>query len=491
MRPSLSGHSRRLSSLLMAAALVAGLVQTTTAASPPDRFRLSPVQPTKVGGTIVGDMSKAAHTKDGKVAVIVKLRNDSVASYRGGIAGLAATNPKARGQKTIDLKGKATTKYRSFLKGKQQTFAARLTGKVRGAKVTGRTDLVLNSVSAVVPADDMAAVAALPDVEAVYPDVLLKLETDTTPGFIGAPAAWSALGGQEKAGEGVIIGVLDTGIWPEHPSFSDPDPSGKPYAAPAPPPVGTRACQFSGGSHPGPAFSCNNKLIGAERFMATYDAFNTLDPGEFTSARDDDGHGTHTSSTSGGNAGVSASIFGMPRGTISGIAPRAHIEMFKVCGAAGCYSSDSAAAVQAAIDDGVNVINFSISGGANPYSDAVEQAFLDAYDAGIFVAASAGNSGPDGGYDRPSRPVGDHGRREHRAARLRRQDPPDRDRRRHPRPRGDLAHAGRRARARRRQPRSAMWTGRHLHRPDRRLPAWRKRARGEGVQRLDRAARSG
>ena len=68
--------------------------------------------------------------------------------------------------------------------------------------------------------------------------------------------------------------------------------------------------------------------------------------------------------------------------------------MYKVCGEQGCFSSDSAAAVQKAIQDGVNVINFSISGGANPFADAVELAFLDAYNAGVFVAASAGNSGP-------------------------------------------------------------------------------------------------
>ena len=130
--------------------------------------------------------------------------------------------------------------------------------------------------------------------------------------------------------------------------------------------------------------------------MANYDAFGpALLPGENRSARDDDGHGTHTASTAAGNAGVNATIFGIPRGTISGIAPRAYIEMFKVCGDGGCAGSDSAAAVQAAIGDGVNVINFSIGGGSSPYSDISELAFLDAYNAGVFVAASAGNSGPD------------------------------------------------------------------------------------------------
>ena len=128
--------------------------------------------------------------------------------------------------------------------------------------------------------------------------------------------------------------------------------------------------------------------------MANYDYYNTLVTGEYTSARDDNGHGTHTASTAAGNAGVKASIFGVDRGTISGITPRARVIMYKVCGLNGCYSSDSANAVQQAILNGVNAINFSISGGSNAFSDAVELAFRDAYSAGVFVAASAGNSGP-------------------------------------------------------------------------------------------------
>jgi subtilisin family serine protease len=128
--------------------------------------------------------------------------------------------------------------------------------------------------------------------------------------------------------------------------------------------------------------------------MATYDAVVGLLPEEFPSARDDNGHGTHTTGTAAGNARVEGSVFGVPRGRVSGIAPRAHVAMYKVCGFEGCYTSDSAAAVQQAILDGVSVINFSIGGGANPYSDAVELALLDAYNAGVFVAASAGNSGP-------------------------------------------------------------------------------------------------
>jgi subtilisin family serine protease len=191
------------------------------------------------------------------------------------------------------------------------------------------------------------------------------------------------------------VGVLDTGIWPEHPSFSDPDPAGNAY----PPPGVFPACQFGIGANPGPAFACNNKMIGAYRFLAAYDACIgagdcAMPAAAFTSTRDDDGHGTHTASTAAGNGKVTATLLGINRGTVSGIAPRAHVIAYKVCGEDGCFESDTAAAVDQAILDGVDVINFSIDGGTAPYAEPTELAFLDAYAAGIFVAASAGNDGP-------------------------------------------------------------------------------------------------
>ena len=148
------------------------------------------------------------------------------------------------------------------------------------------------------------------------------------------------------------------------------------------------------GSDLGIVYECNNKLIGAYRFMATYDAVIGLIDTEFTSARDDDGHGSHTASTVAGNSNVAATVLGNDLGLISGVAPRAQVIAYKVCGLDGCFGSDSAAAVEQAIIDGVDVINFSISGGGDPYNDTVEQAFSVAYDNGVFVSASAGNSGP-------------------------------------------------------------------------------------------------
>ncbi len=333
-------------------------------------------------------------SQQGMVSVIVKLKGDALASYQGNLLGLAATSPSKMGEKRLDLNSNASRAYMSYLDKTHQSFKTAVSSEIQQAKITYDYQVVLNSVAVVLPADQLGDLSSLPGVEAVYPDELLKLDTDSSDQFIGAPTLWKQLGGQESSGEDVIVGLLDTGIWPEHPSFSDPDPSGKEYASAAEPLSGTRACDFDGGSNPGDLFTCNNKLIGAQVFLNTYSAQIGPMAGEFTSARDGNGHGTHTSSTAAGNAGVKASINGVSLGTISGIAPRAHVMMYKVCGESGCFTSDSAAAIQEAILDGVNVINFSISGGSSPYFDPVELAFLDAYDAGVFVAASAGNSGP-------------------------------------------------------------------------------------------------
>ncbi len=262
-------------------------------------------------------------------------------------------------------------------------------------QVTHEYDKVFNGVAVSgVASVNLDAIASISGVTGIYLDELRQLETDAGPEWIGAPTVWDALGGQENAGEGVIAGILDTGIWPENPSFSDPDPNGNPYPAPA----GTYACDLGStradGTDLGLDFDCNNKLIGAYRFLSTYDAVIGLTDTEFTSARDDDSHGSHTASTVAGNSNVAATVLGNDMGIISGVAPRAQVIAYKVCGLEGCFSSDSVAAVEQAIIDGVDVINFSISGGGDPYNDIVEQAFSVAYDNGVFVSASAGNSGP-------------------------------------------------------------------------------------------------
>ena len=148
-------------------------------------------------------------------------------------------------------------------------------------------------VQATVPANSVAALLKVTGVAAVQRDALEQPQDDNT-AFIGATNVWPSLGGQDNAASNVIVGVLDTGIWPENPMFAD---RGLP-------PLGrTFPCQFGDGTdvaHLGPTFSCNNKLVGAYAFLNTNLAVSGTDGQEFCnattgkcSARDSEGHGTH------------------------------------------------------------------------------------------------------------------------------------------------------------------------------------------------------
>ena len=244
----------------------------------------------------------------------------------------------------------------------------------------------LNGFSALLTESEVNAIKAQKDVLLVMEDQMRYPQTDSSPAYLGLTDAGGAYI-KGFNGAGVVVGVIDTGIWPEHPSFADDG------SFPAPP-TGALPCEFGNTAHnPLDApFLCNNKLIGAYQMLSTYRALIGATPSEFDSARDDNGHGTHTASTSAGNAGVAASLYGMPLGTVSGIAPRAHVVAYKGLGTQGGFTSDLAAAIDQAVADGVDVINYSIGGGAGaPGAD--ELAFLYAADAGVFVATSAGNSG--------------------------------------------------------------------------------------------------
>ncbi|WP_315967808.1 S8 family serine peptidase [Planotetraspora sp. A-T 1434] len=327
-------------------------------------------------------------------SVVVKLDYDSLAAYKGGLPGLPGTSPSVTGR-SLDVKSADAAKYTKHIEGIENTFLSELSKKVAGAKVGQKLRTVYGGVALTLPANKAADLLKLPGVAAVQEDKREQPLTDSSPEFIGADTIYNQLGGANSSGKGVIVGILDSGVWPEHPSFADPG------TLPAPPAKadGTpRTCNF--GDNPltqaSDVFACNHKLISGQPFLATY---NALVGGETypDSARDSNGHGTHTASTSAGGPVEHANPLGIDRGAIHGIAPAAHVAVYKVCGAEGCYQSDSAAAVAQAIADGVRVINFSISGGSDPYSDPVELAFLDAYAAGVFVSASAGNSGPGAG----------------------------------------------------------------------------------------------
>ncbi|WP_180536838.1 S8 family serine peptidase [Micrococcus luteus] len=327
---------------------------------------------------------------------IVLLAEQPVASYDGGTPGFAPTKPgKGKGRDNGFQPKSANAKaYSAHLK-KNQDATLRRAGAGPDTPHT-RYTTALNGFAGTFTAEEAAALAADPAVLAVVPDEIRPLDTVSSPdvlGLTGKKGLWAQVVGKktpaQDAGRGVVVGIVDSGIRPEAPSFQD---QGHP-AAPA---------DWAGGCETGDedAFStdsCNDKLIGAKYFV---NGFGTgrLAPVETLSPLDAGGHGTHTASTAAGNSGVSAVIDGVERGTISGMAPGAHVAAYKACWegvpSGGCATSDTVAAINAAVADGVDVLNYSISGTTTNVVDPVEVAFMHAASAGVFVAASSGNSGP-------------------------------------------------------------------------------------------------
>ncbi|KAK3030948.1 hypothetical protein RJ639_036686 [Escallonia herrerae] len=229
-----------------------------------------------------------------------------------------------------------------------------------------------------------------PAVLSVLPESVRQLHTTHTPRFLGLADSFGLWPNSNYADD-VIIGVLDTGIWPERPSFSDEGLSPVPSTWKG---VCEMALDF-------PSFACNKKIIGARAYFRGYGAGlgSSIDESvESTSPRDTEGHGTHTASTAAGSVVANASLFGYARGEARGMAVKARIAVYKICWSFGCYDSDILAAMDQAIEDGVHVISLSV--GANGYApqydhDSIAIGAFGASQHGILVSCSAGNSGPD------------------------------------------------------------------------------------------------
>ncbi|KAL8151774.1 hypothetical protein V2J09_021582 [Rumex salicifolius] len=230
------------------------------------------------------------------------------------------------------------------------------------------------------------SLASRPGIVSVFPESRYELHTTRTPEFLGLDRAPNAFPQSGTAGD-VVVGVLDTGVWPESKSFDD-------YGMGSIPSTWKGACE-SGTNFT--ASHCNRKLVGARFFARGYEA--ALGPvdesSESRSPRDDDGHGTHTSSTAAGSAVAGASLFGYAEGTARGMASHGRVAVYKVCWRGGCFTSDILAAIDKAIGDGVNVLSLSLGGGSSDYyRDSVAAGAFAAMEKGILVSCSAGNAGP-------------------------------------------------------------------------------------------------
>lgn len=267
-------------------------------------------------------------SKQSNSVYIVRMADAPVVAYDGKIAGYSATRPK-KGQK-IDPDDPNVGKYFEYLSFKHDGALQ----KVGGAKKLYSYGYVFNGFAAELSDAQAAKLRTMDDVLSVEKDEARQLDTSSTPDFLGLTGA-SGFWATRATGEDVIIGMVDTGIWPEHLSFSD--RTGVNGNATK---DGKLSYQQIPGWHgkctPGEAFNasnCNQKLIGARYYNAGFGGNAEIDalfPFEFNSPRDWAGHGTHTSSTAGGNNGVPATGATSVFGSINGIAPRARIAAYKV-----------------------------------------------------------------------------------------------------------------------------------------------------------------
>ncbi|KAL9340328.1 hypothetical protein Peur_066547 [Populus x canadensis] len=245
----------------------------------------------------------------------------------------------------------------------------------------------INGFAAVLEDEEAAEISKHPEVISVSRNQISQLHTTNSWGFLGlerngeipADSMWL----KARFGEDVIIGTLDTGVWPESESFNDEG-------------MGPVPSKWKGYCDPNDGIKCNRKLIGARYFSKGHEAAETHDSSYHT-ARDYDGHGTHTLSTAGGRFVSGANLLGSAYGTAKGGSPNSRVASYKVCWPS-CSLADVLAGFEAAIHDGVDILSVSLGFGPGEYiTDGIAIGAFLAMERGILVVASAGNKGPDPG----------------------------------------------------------------------------------------------
>ncbi|MGD2166539.1 MAG: S8 family serine peptidase [Gammaproteobacteria bacterium] len=357
--------------------------------------------------------------KPARAIYLVRLREASASAYAGGRNGLAATRP-APGTR-LDRRDSDVQSYIAYLERTHAQLLAEIGAPDSKIYSFG---YALNGFAAQLTAAQATQLAQRDEVERVWLDKDHKVRTNNSSLFLGLLDPDEGLRANKKlSGEGIVVGVVDSGIATDHPSLSDFEehlpracsgdwarnswlgrwlchavrndpPTTDLYDPPA---------DFAGVCQTGDGFSvrqCTDKVVGARYYIDGFLARHTLDESEFISPKDADGHGTHIATIIAGNP-VSATLFGTRVARVSGIAPRAQIAVYKACWLkpgelrATCTTADLARAIDDAVADGVDIINYSVGSLETELTDPDDIALLNAFDAGVLTVVAAGNDGPD------------------------------------------------------------------------------------------------
>ncbi|KAJ7269441.1 hypothetical protein O6H91_Y398200 [Diphasiastrum complanatum] len=327
---------------------------------------------------------------------MVIVDGDPVVHYQGNVPGLAAT-AASRGQKMdgsrLPLK-EAVKLYSAYLV-EQHDLLLQSTFKSSTYKKLYSYLNVINGFAVHITSEQADILSKAHGVKVIQKDWPMKTLTTHTPDFLGLPKGiWAMEGGVNKAGEGIVIGFIDTGIDPTHPSFSSEGstPYEHIYGY-------TGKCEIAAVS---PHTFCNGKIVGAQHFAAAAAAAGNFNTSSFlASPIDGDGHGSHTASIAAGNHGVPVQVDGFTYGNASGMAPRARIAVYKALyPKLGGFVADVVAAIDQAVSDGVDILSLSVGPASPPSSSSTtfmnvfDMALLAAVKVGIFVAQAGGNDGP-------------------------------------------------------------------------------------------------
>ncbi|MCZ8114696.1 S8 family serine peptidase [Silanimonas sp.] len=364
-----------------------------------------------------------AFESTGRMPYIVGFRDAPAVTYEAQLN--QAPTPPLLGKAGLDTDASVEA-YAAQLEGRQRASEARLKSAVgRNFHVQHRMQHAFNGIVAELTPAEAAAFANDPTVTLVEPYTEYALDDEVAPSVIGANTVWEDGTGFHRAafisrgrtevsvynrrakGEGVIVGIVDSGINFASPSFAGTEPAtGHEFKNPLGEGNYLGTCATGGVD----AGRCNDKLIGGYDFVCGPPAnlCGAANIAEEPGFGDTNSHGTHTAGTTAGN--TRTTTFRGNTVTLTGIAPRANVIAYDACytntatGQGLCPNVSTLASINQAIADGVDVINYSIGGGSQPWSEAISQAFLAATDAGIFVSASAGNSGPNPSTNGHSQP---------------------------------------------------------------------------------------